>query len=97
MLKNKIKEIKKNLKKNEKIKTGKHTNHIKMEFVYEKNNPMPVGINMCNDCTMADKILGLTRLIDVVAIEAAREGKSVSAFIAACMKAYIDKCESEED
>ena len=94
--KDKIKQIKKNLKKNEKVKTGKHTNLIEIKFEYEKGNPIPVGIRMHNDCTMADKVLGLIRLMEVVSSEAAAEDKTVTSFIASCMKAYSDACDSED-
>lgn len=94
--KDKIKQIKKTLKKNEKVKTGKHTNLIEMKFDYEKDNPIPVGIRIHNDCTMSDKVLGLIRLMEIISSEAAAEGKTVTSFIASCMKAYTDACDSED-
>lgn len=94
--KKKVKEIKKTLKKNEKVKTGKHTNLIEIKFDYVKDNPIPVSIRIHNDCTMADKVLGLIRLMELVSAEAAAEDKTVTAFIVNCMKAYADACESED-
>lgn len=90
--KKKVKEIKKVLNKNEKVKTGKHTNVIEIKFDYEKDNPIPVGIRMHNDCTLADKTLALIRLMEILSSEAAAEGKTVTSFIASCMKAYADAC-----
>lgn len=94
--KDKIKQIKKTLKKNEKVKTGKHTNLIEIKFDYEKDNPIPVSIRIHNDCTMADKVLALIRLMELVSAEAAAEDKTVTSFIVNCMKAYSDACDSED-
>jgi hypothetical protein len=94
--KKKVKEIKKTLKKNEKVKTGKHTNLIEIKLDYVKDNPIPVGIRIHNDCTIADKVLALIRLMELVSAEAAAEDKTVTSFIVNCMKAYADACESED-
>ena len=80
-----------------KIKTGKHTNIIEMKFDYENGNPIPVGIRMHNDCTLADKLLGLIHLMEVLCEESKDEGKTVIDFVANCMAAYADTFNDDDD
>ena len=95
-MKKEIKEMKKTLKKNEKIKTGKHTNIIEIKLDYNKGDKTPSGIRMHLDCTMADKIIALVHLMELVSNQAAAEDKTVTSFIANCIEAYADACDSED-
>lgn len=79
------------------MKYTKHKNKLTITFDYNKESPVPHGIEVETHCTILDMVLALIRLFEVTHEKAESEGKDITSFIANCAAAYAATMDRDED